>query len=1124
MKPPQVVFLVILLVFLASLCPSLAKESDVLVEESVEVPLLLVLRFLDYKTGLPVSNLAISATVFTDLGSKSINFAVTNETGMVQVFLGNVQPKATFRQKSLQLLRLSDNYTLIKVQNVFMEDVGLSTRNYNAEYVANSTRHSGLNVDLPYKALANISIIECNVLILKGRLVRVLDSNPVTGAKENLIVTPAIKTNIKSEVSGYESYYFFPLGYQVTMHHRVRAPIDYETKRLRYPEDPVTALRVRVDENTTLVNWMSHAMAQYVDRLTFQTDKEMEWLRSSGYGLEREDEEYQGLKGLLARVLNLYDMGEYLAALGGARISVQRLVSLRKWVSDIKVLAIMTTVGIGLFAYGLASFLSSFAFEEPSANKARLTSKVLVFALIMLMFSLSHPSVKMTFASMIGSREIDLPLSLLGSFVIGVATYFVIQLLTIRKKTMTDLALQLGVRSLKRRKSRSILTLVTITVMVSSAIVFVNISLNRSTRIKESWKGTDIPGVLVKPDLLRAPLTEYDVNWTRAQVWCRDLEYREGVRTLESSNGGALSRGGYVELEETMFAVDIVGIEPSYIESHYNLPENIRGFWDQFLVGEPVIIVPATLDVLPNEHLILVFMETINDLTIRRPLGEFRVVGTFDPDTAFVNMTKIDNTSLFERPQSLVLAPIKSVVDRGIVITEMTVHVRDGFDPLEVAEELAYTLASTAIANNRGLAQRVEWSIEFSVVGLLPYVPPLVIAGLMMYATMVSVYEERKRDFTTLATLGLDPKNTFQVFLVEALLLGLMGTFLGFFGSYLLGALLYYVSSFLGVEGLPTLLSFTHWSMPAILVALLTGVLMVFLGGYIPAVRTQGLSLMGRVKRRQMIGELVSEGAVTTFSLPIRETIQNGELLYAYVRETIGKFKESLIDRHSVKGEIYRDGTFRVSFVAIGDSYSVFVPCEIKGTKDGEILVTAIEFPTIHSTYVRIREILRGLEEYMIGFSAWKEMQLKMKIVREAPRKRKTIEEILAEIKDVINQIRDCSKKLKILDGQKARLSEEVFNEFRQKYINLIEEKSRSLRSMTINLEPYHKELHEEIGKITVEVERITTSYNLDEIDEEEYVKTCGPLQGRLAELKSKVQEMEDIFEFLKKPLGVTYE
>jgi len=154
----------------------------------------------------------------------------------------------------------------------------------------------------------------------------------------------------------------------------------------------------------------------------------------------------------------------------------------------------------------------------------------------------------------------------------------------------------------------------------------------------------------------------------------------------------------------------------------------------------------------------------------------------------------------------------------------------------------------------------------------------------------------------------------------------------------------------------------------------------------------------------------------------------------------------------------------------------------------------------------------------MIGFSAWKEMQLKMQIVREAPGKSKTIEQILTEIEDVINQIKDCNKKLKILDGQRGKLSEEVYNEFKQKYIEMIEEKSKNLRSMTINLEPYHKELHEEISKISVEVERITTSYNLGEIAEEEYVKTCGPLQARLATLKGKVKELEEIFEFLRKP------
>jgi len=113
--------------------------------------------------------------------------------------------------------------------------------------------------------------------------------------------------------------------------------------------------------------------------------------------------------------------------------------------------------------------------------------------------------------------------------------------------------------------------------------------------------------------------------------------------------------------------------------------------------------------------------------------------------------------------------------------------------------------------------------------------------------------------------------------------------------------------------------------MPAILVALLTGVLMVFLGGYVPAVRAQGLSLMGRVKKRYLVGELISEGNITTFTLPIRETIQNGEMLHNYVRETIGKFEPSIIDSHSIKGEMYRDGSFKVSFFAV-DEEIVTVP------------------------------------------------------------------------------------------------------------------------------------------------------------------------------------------------------
>ena len=70
-------------------------------------------------------------------------------------------------------------------------------------------------------------------------------------------------------------------------------------------------------------------------------------------------------------------------------------------------------------------------------------------------------------------------------------------------------------------------------------------------------------------------------------------------------------------------------------------------------------------------------------------------------------------------------------------------------------------------------------------------------------------------------------------------------------------------------------------------------------------------------------------------------------------------------------------------------------------------------------------------------------------------------------------------------------------------------------------MEPYSNELQEEIKKMNVEIERITIAHSLGEISEEEYVKTCGPLQGRLAIVKGKVAKLEEIFEFIKRPKGI---
>jgi len=1118
MKPPRITFLLLLLALSSTLSYSHGTLSQ---GRDERVGLWLVLRLRDYNTDMPVSNVSITATISTDWGEMIIGPVATNETGTVQVFLGDVENLTSPTPSKLSELDLSGNYTLIKIHDLFMEDA-----EYTSEYMVNHTRYSEMEINLIHRKLGNDTFIDGNLWVLKGKLIKIADRDPIDGQAVNLLIKPAVKARIQQEgESRYEDYFFFPVDYDVNIVH-----IPDERGEERYPR-----LRVVVNRNVTLINWAYHAFNAYVKNETFSVEKVIQWFSVSGFSLDREIEEFGAIQNLLSRVLNLYKKEEYGPALGGARISSKRLDSLVSWFSKLRDYAVLTTVGVSLFAYGLASFSSSFLFEEPSENKRRLFIKVSIFFSLIFTFSLTHPSLKLTYTLFIQSvtgvanPRIDLPTTFIGCFILASTTYFFAILVSLKRSPATDLSLQLGIRSLKRRLSRTLLTLMTITIVVSSAMIFVNVSVTRGTNVKASWKGSDLPGVVVKADMRVAPLSIYDVNWTRRQEWCRDLGFREEIRAHEPHPPRAeeVLRTGVAQVGSRRVQVSIVGIDPVFMERSYNFSDHIRGFWQEFSAGLAVAAVPASYEVATNDFLVLSVDEflvtergTVEYLGARK-LGDFRVIGKFDP-SVLSRLTKLDNTLFFDDTTSLVLIPVGAVKDPAMVISEVTVITYEANDPVDVARELAYTLGVPAVANNRGLAMQIEWSLELSSTGVVPYLFPLTIAGLMMYITTASVYEERKRELTTLATLGLDPGNTFQVFVVEALLLGLVGTFVGFFGSYIFIAASFYASEIVGPNLIPAPpLSYGQWSVPAIGVALFTGVLMVFLGAYIPGVRAQGLSLMGRVKKRQLVGELVSEGDITSFKLPIRETVQNSEMLYTYLRETVGKFKSSLVDPHSVKGEIRTDGSFTVSFTAFGSGRSVFVPCEVKGVRQRETLVPVIEFPARHREYEWIRSILRDLEEHIIRFSAWKEMQLSMRIIREAPKRSKTLEEILVEIRDTMSQIKDCNKKLKILEGQKGQLSEEIYNEFRQKYIGIIEEKSKGLRSMVIGLEPHHVELRGEIKKLDVELERITIAYSLGEIGEEDYVKTGGPLQAKLALLNSKVKELEDILEFIKKPLTI---
>jgi len=1083
------------------------KGYDKTNEESVDVWLILHLR--EYETDFPISNVSISIKILTKWGSIEEGPHISDEFGKIKVYLGKFSGVNLFKSPLLTGLTLSDNYILIKVNDVFLEDA-----TFSAQYSLNQTIYSNMQISVDQEISGTNVFIKINCWALKGKLIVISDSDPVTGEESVISVKPAVKASFKNET--YESFYLAPLNHEITLSY-----ISKDKMKHALP------LKIMVSENTSFINWMYYAAKSYGNKEMNSINEEIKWLSSMGLSLDRETKEYEALENLVKRVLDLYDRKDYSVALNGMNRFVNRKVSLEKWLSNLKTLAIAGTICIAFFAYGLSSILSSFLFEEPAKNKERVVTKILLFASLMILFSLTNPSSKIAYVMIIEKAintnipVADIPAVLLGAFVISALIYFLITLFSVKKSPVTDLALQLGIRGLKRRPFRTILTLITIVTIVSSSVLLINVSVSRETRIKRSWPSTKISSLIIRsnPSSL-IKLSVYDVEWIRWQEWCSNVSYMEEIPDLEFYGSDRISRITMLSTESGhKRIINVLFVDPMFIDKYYDFSKYVRGFWKDFSRGEKVILLPTNYDMTVGDYVTLNVEETLLSRQGfpmplgTRKLGIFRVIGKFDP-SQLLEFRKMDNSLLFKDVAHTVLIPIDSVNDSSVTISEITVIVAPDFNTIDIAKEVAYSLGLPVIANRNGFSFLVEWSLEVSAIGFTSYLIPLVITGLMMYVTMASVYEERKRELFTLATLGLDPRNTFLTFIIESSLFGLLGTFIGFFGSYILILIISFLAPLFGIAS-----STFHvdWSVFTVFVALFTGIVMTFLGGYIPSVKAQGLSLLGRVKVRKLVGELITEGENVIFILPIRESLRNSELLYSYVRETLRKL--SFVDPRSIKGEIYRDGTFNVSFVAIGSGRDVFIPCNLKGERDEDVLALSVVFPRSYMDYEQIRRVLRDLEAHMIGFSAWRDMQLKMKIVREAPKKQKTMDEILEEVKHVMEQMKGFSRKLKILESQKGKLMEEIYNEFREKYLRMLEEKFKVLRSMTIGLEPYLSQIRGEIKKISLEIERITIAYNLGEISEEEYIKICSPMQNKLTMLKSKLKELEEIFEFLKKPI-----
>lgn len=286
---------------------------------SVNVWLTLQLR--EYRTDIPLSNTSLSLIVSTNWGQFNLGPYFTDKHGNATIFLGEYAPP-TSRSPSpprIAQITLVGNYTIIKVNNVFIEDIARCT----AEYNSGTVTYKSLWIPILTEVIDNNVFLRVDCRVLRGNIINISDSDPLTGDQSVIYVGPAAKVISEKTTEGelYENQYLVPLNYYVRI-----TTLSSE----KYPYPP---LKILIDENVSFINWMYYAANFYVNKELKDLEREINWFKSAGLSLIHEVGEYGSLKNLANRSLNFYKEREYDTALDGMRLFVKRVTDLKGWLA-----------------------------------------------------------------------------------------------------------------------------------------------------------------------------------------------------------------------------------------------------------------------------------------------------------------------------------------------------------------------------------------------------------------------------------------------------------------------------------------------------------------------------------------------------------------------------------------------------------------------------------------------------------------------------------------------------------------------------------------------------------------------------------------------------------------------
>jgi ABC-type lipoprotein release transport system permease subunit len=504
-------------------------------------------------------------------------------------------------------------------------------------------------------------------------------------------------------------------------------------------------------------------------------------------------------------------------------------------------------------------------------------------------------------------------------------------------------------RSLRRRKLRFLLTLVTVTIMVTSFISLTSFTAGYGLVFKKVEPNEAVTnGVMIKSPSV--PVTRARSAYSGGPGVSTDAPLELAIEEwFETRNETKLIIPKYYNLPQRQYReayhpignflytpiFGVMAIDP-LLENQINPIEESLILGRYFEEGEKGLLISGRLSeksgIQPDMEVNIQILD--NSYTLK-------VVGVFD-DALLEDMMDLNGDSIlpekivelsrvvvdgpdiiFEgtvpcNSDEVLITTIDSLTeDSGILLNRLNIILKEGWDLKDYAQKTAL---------NRGLRAWAATSEGIYFAHLAPYfqgkgfpiVLPWIIVVLNVVVTMLNSYYERRKEIDIFSSIGMNPSHISGIFLAEASVIGLIGGSTG----YLFGISAYKIMNILSPALAVKQKVSAIWSIASLGIALAA----VLIGGIVAL--KSSINITPSLKRRWKVEDESKRTDDFEIVIPLKVTDQEinsfKNYLLSRLREEEGKSDKvtKMVKERTEHDQIIIDFIYSSADTRIGGFYS----------------------------------------------------------------------------------------------------------------------------------------------------------------------------------------------------------